>query len=94
MKLRLVFLGSLQYDFKQMDLIESFKEGSTVKSVVKELIGRKQFEGLKNLFTHSLDGTRALIVFVNDQDISVLGGMSTPLKNEDKVTFIPVIHGG
>ena len=94
MQLRLVLLGSLQYDFGQMDLTESFQEDSTVKSIVKELIDRTQFEGLKNLFTPSLDSTRALIIFVNDQDISVLRGMATPLKNNDKVTFIPVIHGG
>ena len=94
MKLRLVFLGSLQYDFGQADLLDSFKEGSTIKSVVKELVNRKQFEGLKNMFTSSLDGTRGLIIFVNDQDISILEGMSTSLKNDDKITFIPVIHGG
>ena len=94
MKLNLVFLGSLQYDFGQMNLTDSFDEGSTVKSVVEKLIERPEFEGLKNLFTSSLDTTRALIIFINDQDISVLQGMSSPLKHDDKVTFVPLIHGG
>ncbi len=94
MKLNLVFLGSLQYDFGQMNLTDSFDEGSTLKSIVKELIEKPEFKGLKNLFTPSLDTTRALIIFINDQDISVLQGMSSPLKQDDKVTFVPVIHGG
>ena len=94
MKLHLVFLGSLQYDFGQMNIIESFDEGSTIKSVVNSLILKPKFENLKNLFTPTLDSTRALIIFINDQDISVLKGMSSPLKQDDKITFVPVIHGG
>jgi molybdopterin converting factor small subunit len=94
MNLNLVFLGSLQYDFGKMNLTESFDEGSTVKSVVKQLIKKPEFEGLKNLFTPSFDTTRAVIIFINDQEISVLKGMSSPLKQDDKVTFVPVIHGG
>ncbi|MHA1947488.1 MAG: hypothetical protein ACW97W_15390 [Candidatus Hodarchaeales archaeon] len=35
-----------------------------------------------------------MIIFINDQEISVLQGMSSPLKQDDKVTFVPVIHGG
>ncbi len=94
MKIHLVFLGSLQYDFEQMNLTESFDEGSTIKSVVKVLINKPKFGGLKGLFTPTFDSTRAVIIFINDQDISVLQGMSSSLKQDDKVTFVPVIHGG
>jgi len=94
MKIHLVFLGSLQYDFGQMNLTESFEIGSTLLSIVKELIKKPKFESLKDLFTPTFDSTRAVIIFINDQDISVLQGMSSPLKQDDKVTFVPVIHGG
>ena len=94
MKINFVFLGSLQYDFGQMTLTDSFDEGSTIKSVVKKLMEKPEFKGLKDFFTPSFDSTRALIIFINDQDISVLQGMSSPLKQDDKVTFVPVIHGG
>ena len=94
MKINLVFLGSLQYDFGQMNRTDFFDEGSTLKSVIKTLVEKPEFKGLKDLFTVSLDTTRALIIFINDQDISVLQGMSSPLKHDDKVTFVPVIHGG
>jgi molybdopterin converting factor small subunit len=94
MNLNLVFLGSLQYDIGRMNLTESFDDGSTLKSVVKQLIEKPEFEGLRNLFTPSFDTTRAVIIFINDQEISVLQGMSSPLKQDDKITFVPVIHGG
>ena len=94
MKIHLVFLGSLQYDFEQMNLTESFDEGSTIKSVVKVLIKKPKFEGLISLFTPAFDSTRAVIIFINDQDIAVLQGMSSSLKQDDKITFVPVIHGG
>jgi len=94
MKLHLAFLGSLQYDFKQMNLTESFDEGSTIKSIVKELIKNPKFKSLKSLFTPTFDSTRTVIIFINDQDISVLQGMLSPLKQDDKITFVPVIHGG
>jgi len=94
MKLHLAFLGSLQYDFKQMNLTESFDEGSTIKSIVKELIKNPKFESLKSLFTPTFDSTRTVIIFINDQDISVLQGMLSLLKQDDKITFVPVIHGG
>jgi len=94
MKIHLVFLGSLQYDFGQMNLTESFEVGSTIKCVVKVLIKNPKFVNLKDLFTPSFDSTRAVIIFINDQEISVLRGMASPLKEDDKITFVPVIHGG
>jgi molybdopterin converting factor small subunit len=94
MKIHLVFLGSLQYDFGQMNLTDTFNEGSTIITIVKELIKKPNFESLKNFFTPTFDSTRALIIFINDQDISVLQGMSSSLKPDDKITFVPVIHGG
>ena len=94
MEIHLVFLGSLQYDIGQMNLTESFEEGSTMKFIVKELIKKPRFGSLKIFFTPTFDSTRAVIIFINDQDISVLQGMSSSLKQDDKITFVPVIHGG
>lgn len=94
MEIHLVFLGSLQYDIGQMNLTETFDKGSTMKFIVKELIKKPRFGSLKSLFTPTFDSTRAVIIFINDQDISVLQGMSSSLKQDDKITFVPVIHGG
>jgi molybdopterin converting factor small subunit len=77
-----------------MELMHEFKEGITVKSVVQTLSEMPKFETLGQFFTDSYDSTRSVIVFINEQDISVLEGMDSPLTQGDKLTFIPVIHGG
>ncbi len=94
MIIQIVFLGSLQYDFGQMEATFSLKEGSTIRSVVKELVEKEEFKELQGFFTESFESTRSVLVFINDQDITVLGGMDSPLQEGDKLTFIPVIHGG
>ncbi len=94
MEILLVFLGSLQYDLGHAELTYNFKEGASIKSVVRELSESSEFRGLKNFFTESYESLRSVIVFLNEKDISVLDGMNTSIQQGDKLTFIPVIHGG
>ncbi len=94
MKIHLKFLGSLQYDLKQQELSFTISSKKSIKEIVSELTQNPQFKELKSFFSESYDVKRSLIVFINDQEISVLDGMSTEVKAEDTVTFIPVIHGG
>lgn len=94
MKIYLKFLGSLQYDLKQQELSFKISSRKSVKEIVLELVQNPQFKELKSFFSGSYDVKRSLIVFINDQEISVLDGMSTKVKAEDTITFIPVIHGG
>ncbi|PWI49732.1 hypothetical protein CEE45_00975 [Candidatus Heimdallarchaeota archaeon B3_Heim] len=94
MKILLVFLGSLQYDLGQMELTYNFKEEASVKSAVQELSALPKYKELSKFFTDSYESTRSVLVFINEQDISVLRGMDSPLQQGDKLTFIPVIHGG
>ena len=70
------------------------EEGSTVKSVIKTLLENQKFKALTSFFTDSFESNRSILIFINDQDITVLSGMSSLLQEGDKLTFIPVIHGG
>jgi len=94
MKVRLQFLGSLQYDLKQQSLSYQFSSERTLRQIVSELIQDPKFKELKSFFSESLETKRSLLVFINQQEISVLDGMNTKVKNEDTIAFIPVIHGG
>jgi molybdopterin converting factor small subunit len=94
MVIHLIFLGSLQYDIGQMQISIPLEEGSTVKSVVKTFLKNQKFKALKSFFTDSFESNRSILIFINDQDITVLSGMSSLLQEGDKLTFIPVIHGG
>ena len=38
--------------------------------------------------------TNAVLILVNDREVSALNGLDTLLTNEDEIVFIPVAHGG
>jgi molybdopterin converting factor small subunit len=94
MTVRLQFLGSLQYDLKQQSLSYQISSEISLREIVSELIKDPKFKELKNFFSESLEAKRSLLVFINQQEISVLNGMNTKVKSEDTIAFIPVIHGG
>lgn len=94
MIIRLKFLGSLQYDLKQQYLSYQISQEKSVRDIVSELTRNPQFKELKSFFSNSLDVKRSLLIFINEQEISVLDGMKTKVKAEDTIAFIPVIHGG
>ena len=94
MEIQLVFLGSFQYDFGVLELEYFVEEGTNIQTLFRQLAEKEQFQGLKEFFTQNYESPRSIIIFINDQDISVREGMATILKKEDKVTLIPVIHGG
>jgi len=94
MIVRLQFLGSLQYDLKQQSLSYQISSEKTLRQIVSELIQDPKFRELKSFFSESLETKRSLLVFINQQEISVLNGMNTKVKNKDTIAFIPVIHGG
>ncbi len=94
MEILFVFLGSLQYDLGHMELSQKFEEGISVKAAVQELSKISEFKDINKYFTDSYESTRSIIIFLNEQDISVLKGMDSTLQQGDKLTFIPVIHGG
>ena len=94
MIVQLKFLGSLQYDLRQQNLPYQITSEKSVRELVSELTQKPQFEELKSFFLATLEVKRSLLIFINEQEISVLNGMSTKVKANDTVAFIPVIHGG
>jgi molybdopterin converting factor small subunit len=94
MNVRLQFLGSLQYDLKKQSLSYEISSEISIREIVAELVKDPKFKELKSFFSESLETKRSLIVFINQQEISVLDGMDTKVKSEDTIAFIPVIHGG
>ena len=95
MKIRLKFLGTLQYDLNQDETEWQLTlKSTTIKGIISELIQDSRYKELKTFFHKSLEVKRSLLIFLNDQEISTLQGVETKLKDGDKLTFIPVIHGG
>ncbi len=94
MKVRVKFFGSLQHDLNQESIYWPISIDSTIRDLVKDLIQKTKYRDLQAFFYDSLEVKRSLLIFLNDQEISTLNGITTKLREGDELTFIPVIHGG
>lgn len=94
MKIHLKFMGILKHDLNCKEMTIDISEDSCLKDIVGTLIKEKSFLSLKDFFKENLDLKRSLLIFVNDQEISVLEGMETKPDQNSLIVFIPAVHGG
>ena len=67
--------------------------GATLAALIDDL--DTQHSGLKNrLVTEEGKLHRFVNVYVNDEDVRVLGGLDTELSDGDSVTVLPAVAGG
>ncbi len=87
-------LGVFQEILKNKQMSVTIKESKTIEEVLKKLNEFISVEcvqsSLPNLSNHF---GRALIL-VNGREMGVLHGFDTCLKQGDRLTIIPVSHGG
>ena len=88
------FIGSLKNFFEKGDKIFDYKTEITVKELINSIIEKKP--GIKDFLVSGQNSEYRLnsLVLINDIEISALNGIDTKLSDGDKITFIPVIHGG
>lgn len=68
-------------------------DGATVREVLDALAG--QHEELKTqLFGADGDLNRFVNVYLNDEDVRVLGGLDTPVSDSDTLQILPAMAGG
>ena len=68
-------------------------EGKTVGDIVESLQG--QFPGMRERLVDETGELRRFInVYVNEEDIRFLDGITTALKEGDHVSIVPAIAGG
>jgi molybdopterin synthase sulfur carrier subunit len=68
-------------------------EGETVGQAIEELV--ELHPGLRNrLLTPDGDLHRFVNLYRNGEDVRYLGGLETPLGEEDEVRLLPAIAGG
>ncbi len=94
MKVYLKFMGILLHDLNCRELTLDISEGKSLRDVIEQLTSEKSFLPLKEFFKVNLDLKRSLLIFINDQEISVLNGMDTELTENSLILFIPAVHGG
>jgi sulfur-carrier protein len=68
-------------------------EGTTIGEVLEGLEGR--YEGLKGKLRGPQGEIRRFVnIYVNDNDVRLLNGTTTPVSDGDEVTIIPAVAGG
>jgi len=66
--------------------------GATVKDVIEDL--EKNHPGMKDRLLDDKGVRRFVNIYVGDEDIRFLDGLSTPLKSGDEISIVPAIAGG
>lgn len=88
------FIGSLKNFFIKGESIFDFETEITIKELINFIIEKKP--DIKDFLISVQNNEFRLnsLVLINDIEISALNGITTKLSDGDKITFIPVIHGG
>ncbi len=93
MKVRVKYMAVLRGLSKDPEKDVDFN-GSTLAELVDFLRGA-EVEPLKSRMFGEGDRMRPdIVVFINDSDSMLTGGMASPLKEGDEVVFLPSVHGG
>ena len=66
--------------------------GSTLDELFADLDGR--FDGLRERLVDDSGLRRFVNVYLNDEDVRFLGGLSAPVNDGDTVTVLPAVAGG
>jgi sulfur-carrier protein len=68
-------------------------DGSNVGEVLRALAGAHP-ETQEQLFGSDGDLNRYVNVYLNDEDVRVLGGLDTPVGERDTLVILPAMAGG
>ena len=91
-KVRLLGIFGIVYGSKEVEL--KIEGNVRLKEIIQKLTCTSK--ALKHVLINSdLESPMPnAVMIVNGKDISVLGGLDTPIRNGDEILIIPVIHGG
>ncbi|MGW8380000.1 MoaD family protein [Streptomyces sp. ODS28] len=67
-------------------------EGATIGELFQDL--DKRHEGIQERVVDGGELRRFVNVYLNDEDVRFLGGISTELNDGDSVTILPAVAGG
>ena len=66
--------------------------GATLDELFSDLDGR--YDGLRERLIDDAGLRRFINVYLNDEDVRFLGGLSAPVTDGDTVTVLPAVAGG
>jgi molybdopterin converting factor small subunit len=95
MSVTVKFVGALRRVANKSTMKIICSTNFSVKDLIQKILLDVP-EVKKNIINQQMDGTikNAVLILVNEREISVLNGLDTLLTNEDEIVFVPVAHGG
>jgi sulfur-carrier protein len=67
-------------------------EGTDVGAIISDL--DRQFPGMSDRLLDDSGLRRFINIYVNDEDVRFISGLTTPLADGDAVTILPAVAGG
>ncbi|MBC7120083.1 MAG: MoaD/ThiS family protein [Candidatus Methanosuratus sp.] len=93
MKVRVTYMAVLR-GVSEIPEREIEFNGSTLGDLVEFLRATEPAALKSRMFDESSRMRADIVVFINDADSMLTGGMAAPLKDGDEVVFLPSVHGG
>jgi len=94
MAITLKFIGALRHASGNDTINLPCSEGASILDVIDEISKEEPALRRSLLDEHLETPTPKALILVNGQEISVLKGLKTTLKDGDELVFVPVVHGG
>ncbi len=88
----LEFLGQLRTYIGRESVTLSLKDGASLRDVFIE--ARRKYPQLREVVSEEGEVSSTYLVFINGKDSELLGGLSYKPLPGDKITLVPVSHGG
>ncbi|MEJ5293493.1 MAG: MoaD/ThiS family protein [Candidatus Methanosuratincola sp.] len=93
MKVRVKYMAVLRGLSESPEKVVDFN-GSTLAALVGFLRETEPAPLRSRMFDESNRMRTDIVVFINDSDSMLTGGLASPLKEGDEVVFLPSVHGG
>lgn len=91
MKIKIEFIGIA--NGKYAEKMHEVDDGTNVLTLLYELV--RLYRGSHHYLLNSVQRLRSnTLILINQKEISVLEGVETRLHDRDKVTLVPITHGG
>ncbi|PUA33117.1 MAG: hypothetical protein B7O98_01375 [Zestosphaera tikiterensis] len=92
MMITVELLGVLRGRLGRDSIVKDVSGGMKLKELLKNL--REEVPELKEAIEEDGSVTSSYVVFINGVDYYLLNGENYVLKDGDKVTLVPISHGG
>jgi molybdopterin converting factor small subunit len=91
-KISVEFRGPIAREIEGGLVEIEIEEGTTLRDAFLKILQQNSY--LQGIWREPIEIDRDSMILCNEVDIGVTGGLETVLKENDKITILPLVHGG